>query len=193
MPAATGAEALPDFRLRPDGEVASGFAALGLNDFRAAARHVRDLPYGRNSDRSDYGLVLDEARGTCSTKHAILAVLAREHEAPVELKLGIYLMNGRNTPGVGPVLSSYRLDDLPEAHCYLVYRGRPVDLTGASTGTAKRFLYEETIEPDQIGAHKAEAHRAFLRTWAIERGLDPGFVWQSREECIAALSEYDGA
>ncbi len=117
MPAAKGAEALPDFRLRPDGEVASGFAALGLNDFRAAACHVRDLPYGRNSDRSDNGLVLDEARGTCSTKHELLAALAREHEAPVELKLGIYLMNGRNTPGVGPVLSSYGLDDLPEAHC----------------------------------------------------------------------------
>ncbi len=182
---------LPDFRLRPDGDVASGFAALGLNDFRAAACHVRDLPYGRNSDRSDYGLVLDEARGTCSTKHALLAVLAREHEAPVELKLGIYLMNGRNTPGVGAVLRRHGLGGLPEAHCYLAYRGTRVDVTRPRARLPAPFLREETIVPEQIGAYKVEAHRDFLGNWATERGLDPALLWLAREECISALSGRD--
>ncbi|MBA2617925.1 MAG: hypothetical protein H0U91_07130 [Rubrobacter sp.] len=186
-----GAEALPDFRLRPDGEVASGFAALGLKDFRAAACHVRDLPYGRNSDRSDYGLVLDEARGTCSTKHALLAALAREHGAPVGLRLGVYLMDGRNTTGVGPVLRRHGLDALPEAHCYLAYRETRVDVTRAQARIPGPFLREETIAPGQIGAYKVEAHRAFLRAWATERGLDPDLVWLAREECIAALSGID--
>lgn len=51
------------------------------------------------------------------------------------------------------------------------------------------FLREETIAPEQIGAHKAEAHLTFLRTWATERGLDPEILWLAREESIAALSE----
>src|SRR5215211_5446739 len=34
------------------------FAALGLGSYREAARYVRSLPYGRNTDRSDWLLVL---------------------------------------------------------------------------------------------------------------------------------------
>ncbi|CAA9515393.1 MAG: hypothetical protein AVDCRST_MAG12-3445 [uncultured Rubrobacteraceae bacterium] len=183
-----GAEALANFSLHPDGEVASGFVAQDLEDFHAAVRHVRDLPYGRNSDRSDYRLVLGEARGTCSTKHALLAALAREHGAPVELRLGVYLMDGRNTPGVGPVLLRHGLSALPEAHCYLACRGVRVDVTRAQARIPGSFLREETIAPEQIGAHKVAAHRDFLRAWATERGLDPGLVWLARERCIAALS-----
>jgi hypothetical protein len=42
-----------------------------------------------------------EGRGTCSTKHALLAELATEQRLPVALVLGIYLMNERNTPSGG--------------------------------------------------------------------------------------------
>ena len=33
---------------------------------------IRDLPYGRNTNREDLGLVMKEFRGTCSSKHAFL-------------------------------------------------------------------------------------------------------------------------
>ena len=52
---------LPDFLLGPTG-LAEGFAALGIRDYRAAARHVWELPYGRNSDRTDWRLLLEEGR-----------------------------------------------------------------------------------------------------------------------------------
>ncbi len=181
-------EKLPGFRLERTGRLGSRFRALGVGDFRLAAGYVRDLPYGRNSDRSDWGLVLAENRGTCSTKHALLAALAREHGASVELRLGVYLMDGTNTPGVAGVLEASGLAGLPEAHCYLAYRGERVDVTGVEANTAKEFLYEESIEPDQIGAYKLDLHRRFLRTWATERRLDPERVWRVREECIGALS-----
>jgi hypothetical protein len=58
---------------------------------------VRSLPYGRNSDHSDWRLVLGEGRGTCSTKHALLADLARENRRHVALMLGIYEMDEDNT------------------------------------------------------------------------------------------------
>ena len=184
---------LPEFFFPETGEVSSRFRALGLDGYRAAAGHVRDLPYGRNSDRSDYRLVLDEGRGTCSTKHALLAALARERGAGVELRLGVYLMDGTNTPGVAPVLRRHGVRALPEAHCYLAHRDRRVDVTGVEGSAVEEFIHEETIEPAQIGTYKVERHRAFLLTWALGRGLDPDHMWRVREECIAALSNQEDA
>ena len=181
-------EKLPGFRLERSGQVGSRFLALGVEDFRQAAACVRDLPYGRNSDRSDWSLVLDENRGTCSTKHALLAVLAREHEADVGLRLGVYLMDGANTPAVARILDAHGLAGLPEAHCYLAYRGERVDVTGVEADTVEEFLYEESIEPEQIGSYKVQLHRQFVRTWAAELSLDSERVWRVREECIGALS-----
>ena len=185
-------ELLPNFALDGKARLDAAFVALGKRDYHAAARHVRRLPYGRNSDRADYGSVLEEGRGTCSTKHALLAALARDHGLPVELRLSIYEMDGRNTPGVGPVLARYGLDGVPEAHCYLAYRGARVDLTRVvPTDPIQTFLYEETIEPAGIGAYKVDLHRRFVREWTTERELDFGFVWRIREECIDALSASD--
>jgi hypothetical protein len=181
---------LPNFDLAGGASLSAGFVALGRRDYHAAARHVLRLPYGRNSRRADYGLVLTEGRGTCSTKHALLAALAREHGRPVQLRLGIYEMNGDNTPGVGPVLRQHGLDLVPEAHCYLAYGGARIDLTRmVATAPIECFLYEETIEPAGIGAHKLDTHRRFVRGWAEERELDFERVWRAREECIEALSE----
>ncbi len=189
-----GVGLLPNRVLDGEARLGAVFVALGVRDYHAAARHVRRLPYGRNTDRAAYGLVLEEGRGTCSTKHALLAALAAEHRLPVELRLGIFDMNGENTPGVGPVLARYGLEGVPEAHCYLAYRGVRVDLTRiAATDPIEDFLHEETIEPAGIGAHKVELHRSFLSRWAAERGLDPEVVWRIREECIGALSESDVA
>ena len=171
-------ERLPSFALHTDGPLGRRFAALGLDDYREAARYVRDLPYGRNSDRSDWRLVLTEERGTCSTKHALLAELARENGRPVALVLGVYEMDGANTPGVGPVLKKYGLRCVPEAHFYLTHEGARVDLTQESEGAeqVKCFLHEEEIEPHQIGEYKVEAHREFVRQWVARRGPDPESV-----------------
>ena len=65
-------ERLPNVTLHAERPLGRRFAALGLGDYREAARHVRNLPYGRNSDRSEWRLVLEEGRGTCSTKHDLL-------------------------------------------------------------------------------------------------------------------------
>ena len=191
-----GVEDLPGFPLRDVGGVSARLISIGARDFRSAGRYVKALPYGRNSDRSDPRLVLGEGRGTCSTKHALLAQVAVEQGFDVRLVIGIYEMTGRNTPGVGAVLKRHGLSVLPEAHCYLSYRGQRIDLTRALEGPAepiKRFLYEEEISPAQIGDYKLELHRRWLGDWASRsssaRGLDPDLLWKIREECIAALAE----
>ena len=91
--------------------------------------------------------MLSEGLGTYSTKHALLAELAREQQLPVMLTLGIYHMHDRNTPGVDLILTRYRLPFVPEAHCYLTYKGKRIDVTRSRTTPTEpinQFLYEET-------------------------------------------------
>jgi hypothetical protein len=187
-------DALSDRPLTLDGPVTRRFRELGVRDFASAARHLLALPYGRITDRSRFWLVLAEGRGTCTTKHATLATLAREQQLDLQLMLGIYEMSERNTPGVGAVLAEHGLPHIPEAHCYLHYQGARVDITGVPAGAEPiaRFLHEEPITVEQIGAYKIELHRRFLGDWIerseIARGMSLEAVWQIREACIAALS-----
>jgi hypothetical protein len=182
-----------DRPLLADGPITRRFRAAGVDDFPAAARHILKLPYGRITDRSRFWLVLDEGRGTCTTKHATLAELAREQGIDVQLMIGIYEMSERNTPGVGRVLGAYGLSSIPEAHCYLRCQGERIDMTGVPAGAEpiERFLHEEPITVDQIGAYKNDLHRRFLREWLTRteavRGRSLDEVWRIREECIAAL------
>ena len=187
--------ALPNVPLRPGGAVTAQCQALGLTDFHSAVWYVYQLPYGRTSDRSNYQLVLHEGRGSCSSKHALLAQLATEQGLRIALTLGIYRMTERNTPGVGAVLAQYGLPYMPEAHCYLTYNGIRVDVTRSGVEPVEPisdFLYEETIIPEQIDEYKVALHRRFLQkwlagsAWAGTRTLAE--LWQIREACIAALS-----
>ena len=180
--------------LRGSGLVTRRFREAGAADFAEAARLVWRLPYGRISERARVWLVLDEGRGTCTTKHALLANLAREQSLDVQLTLAIYEMSERNTPGVGAVLARHGLDCLPEAHCFLRHEGVRIDVTGVPAGAEpiERFLHEEPITIAQIGEYKIERHRQFLRDW-LARGpegtrLDVEDAWRIREACIAALA-----
>lgn len=167
------------------------FRSRGAENFGDAVSMVRRLPYGRNSNRADPLLVLPEGRGTCSTKHALLALLAAELNLPVTLKLCIYEMTAENTPGVGAVLRDAGLHAIPEAHCYLQAGDTRIDVIRAAAGSAPLLgvtaLYEEAIAPAQIGTYKVTKHREFVAAWATARGLDPVWVWEVRERCIAGL------
>jgi len=116
-------EQLPNYPFSSDGPMARCFGAVGVRDFAGAARHVLQLPCGRIADRAKFWLVVSEGKGTCTTKHALLAELAHEQNIDVQLALGIFEMNERNTSGVGQVLTKRGLTYIPEAHCYLRYRG----------------------------------------------------------------------
>jgi len=188
---------LPPVAFQPAGPLSTAISARGITDFQAAGRYLHALPYGRTADRADFRAVLREGKGTCSTKHALLAALAHEQALPVVLMLGIYAMHERNTPGVGAVLARSGLVSLPEAHCYLMYAGLRIDVTrsGADpTEPSSQFLHEEAIAPAQIGAYKVTLHRHWLQDWVsnhreVLKGLDFEDVWRIREACIAALAQ----
>ncbi len=185
--------ALPEKQLAASGEASAQFLALGIDDYREASLFTNQLSYGRNADRANFRLVLPERRGTCSTKHALLAALAIEQRLPIHLTLGIYEMSERNTPGIGAVLSKHGLAFVPEAHCYLIYNGTRIDVTRDAVIAAEpiaRFLHEETIAPEQIGDYKVAMHQAWMREWVAREMPNRNWeqVWKIREACIAALS-----
>ncbi len=176
-----------DRPLQGDGLITQRFRAAGVAHFVGAATLIWRLPYGRIADRNQFWLVLEEGRGTCTTKHALLSELAREQGIDVQLTLAIYEMSERNTPGVSAVLGKYGLACIPEAHCFLRYQGARIDVTGVTAGAEPiaKFLHEESITIEQIGAE-----------WLAGRDATPALsldeAWRIREECIAALSAATG-
>lgn len=184
-----------NFMILPKGKISNFLLVLGINDFHQATEYVGHLPYGRNTNGTDYQSVLIERKGTCSTKHALLSSLCIE-QGIEEIKLftGIYEMNERNTSGVGSVLIKYGLNSIPEAHCYLKYNNYRFDFTrlDAQGEPIEEFLAEEQIDPSKIGNFKTDFHRAYLHTWLDNQELAEKFtldrLWKVREECIAALS-----
>ena len=67
-----------DRPLQGDGLITQRFRAAGVAHFVGAATLIWRLPYGRIADRNQFWLVLEDGRGTCTTKHALLSELARE-------------------------------------------------------------------------------------------------------------------
>lgn len=186
---------LPNFIIKERGKVSECFIKLRIYNFYAALKFVGELPYGRNSNRSDYELVMSEGKGTCSTKHALLSALCKE-QGVEEIKLitGIYEMNENNTPGVGNVLRMHGLNSIPEAHCYLKYKNERFDFTRINVNgePIEEFLIEQQIEPYQIGDFKTDFHCSYIPIWLEKNKLDQKFdldrLWKVREECIKELS-----
>jgi len=185
---------VPDSEIEPIGPVSFAFLDRDAATVRAAFQQVWRLPYARNADPGDPLAPLLEGRGTCSTKHALLALLLEEQDLDGELRLGIYEMCEANTPGVGATLATHGMDAIPEAHCYLLLEGRRIDVTrldGQGTKPISSFLYEEAIDPEDIGDYKRTLHRRFLDAWAIENdlaSLTGAELWAVREACIEALA-----
>ncbi len=84
---------LPNIKLEGSTHTRTMFLALGITDFYQAIDYVHQLPYGRNSDRINYLQVLSEKHGACSTKHALIAELARSLNIDLRLKLGLILLD----------------------------------------------------------------------------------------------------
>lgn len=184
---------IPNFQLAP-GPITDLITSFGIHHFHQAIEWVWKLPYGRNSDRTNFLLLPIERKGTCSTKHAFLAAIAKEQKIPLYLNIGMFMMSEENTPGVGAVLSNFQLAELPEAHCYLKYDEMRFDFTfykNKQDCVPKLiFKFEEEILPYQIGDFKNDLHKDYLVKWAedsqIRKSLNE--LWLIREKCISAIS-----
>ncbi len=164
-------------------------------NFDELINKVKNIPYGRNTNRYDFSLVLSENKGTCSSKHALLKDFADKNEIEnVKLFIGIFKMDEVNTPKLGDLLSKNNIKYIPEAHCYLKINQIPVDATTSDSfyDKIKQDIMEEIeILPNQVSDFKVEYHKAFLKKWIKETNQNNTFeeIWRIREECISKLSE----
>ncbi len=164
-------------------------------DFLSASEFVRNLPYRRNLNKDNLTTVFTDNCGTCSTKHAILKTLAEENnQSDFKLILGIFRMNGKNTPKIKSVLDNHNLIYIPEAHNYLKFKNQILDSTKKNSSEndfINDLLEEIEIEPHQINQFKIEFHRKYLKNWLVQNpqiSYSLNKLWKIREECIKALS-----
>ncbi|MFP4072280.1 MAG: hypothetical protein ACLFTB_09535 [Desulfovibrionales bacterium] len=122
---------LPDTTLAQHGKVTQAFLNRGIRSFQAACRWTRDLPYGFNSRRESM-VVFEEGRGTCTTKHGIIARLAEEQSLAVHKHLVFYRLDDSIVTGVGDIIGPAGLAFIPQAHCILKYGPHCVDLTAGN-------------------------------------------------------------
>lgn len=159
-----------------------------------ALHYVRNIPYGRNVDRTKFELVLSENKGTCSSKHALLKLVADVNQIPeVKLIMAIYKMNEVNTPGIGHHITDSCLTYIPEAHCYLMLQGKRIDLTKPKSDIQRlqnEIIEEKEIMTSQVGQYKVNYHKEYIRKWLQKQdfNLTLGEVWAIREKCITELS-----
>lgn len=186
-----------DFPL--SGSVRARIAESGLSiaSFLDLAQLVKGLPYARCTPSDNPYQVLAERRGTCSSKHRLLAVAARDSgRSDLKLTVGIYRMSEANTPGVGSVLTRAGQPFVPEAHCYLASADERFDFTGLPSGQESPFTVleaEYAVDPDSLPEEKSRLHKRAIDAWSVEVGLSFGDAWTLREECIVALSSSGGA
>jgi hypothetical protein len=168
--------------------ISSRFRLKGVSTFHQACDFVWKLPYGRTIDQGLIA-VFHEGKGTCSSKHRLLKALADELGIDgIELIVGIYLMNENNTPGVGSVLGRNEFNSIPEAHCYLRYENRRIDLTRSEIVASEpinEFLVEVAVEAEKLPEFKQPFHYQYV---VDNYGNDQAkAVWDCREQCIVAL------
>ena len=177
------------------GPVSEAFWQQTVSTFAGALQWTHHLPYGRNSDRSDYMCIFGEGCGTCSTKHAALAALCRESNVQAQLQVVICRLDRQRAPSISNFLDVLGVDFFPEAHCYLQYAGQDIDVTFSDQPMVltAEVLQSYPIQPEQIGEYKWGLHKKYLHRWFKEQKLDKRFtfdeVWQMREAWIASLSE----
>ena len=166
---------------------------LGINNWDDLLLYVKNIPYGRNSNREDLSLVLKENKGTCSSKHAFLKEVANLNNIPnIKLIIGIYKMSESNTR-IGTILSDNNMDFIPEAHCYLKIDEVRIDCTTPKSDFSKiekDIMEEIEIEPFQVGKFKVEYHQDFIKKWMSNSDMKTTFdqLWVIREQCISFLS-----
>ena len=183
-----------DFSITEKGIYSDLFREKGIHQFSEACAFVQALPYGRNSKRDDFRLILTEGKGACSGKHALLAHLALEQGHPeVEIIAGIFLMNGETHPVLSEFFRDKPYTAIPECHCYLRYNGERYDYTAPGNGMeriAPKIVREQRIDPHQVVEWKPNMHKHYMESW-LKRKPDLAIsfdeLWNDREACIQLI------
>jgi hypothetical protein len=186
---------LPDRAIAPPGDISNKFLELGISSFRAACQYVHALPYGYNSNRDDLMILFKEGRGSCTTKHAVVATLARELGLEIVKNIGIYPMTEELVTGTAAILKTYDLPYLPMIHCFLAHERYRVDLTegnaNGKNGPIDRLMVVVKVRPNISAKEEYLIYRQALKDNILKHeefeGVRLKTVLMAREQGLALL------
>jgi len=185
----------PNKPISNGGIISAKFLNLGIDSFIEACRYVHELPYGFNTDKDDLMILFKENKGTCTTKHAVIATLAEELNLPIAKNVSIYAMTEEIVTGTIEILAKYNLPYVPMVHCFLVYGEYRVDLSEGNNNGKNRpiedFLYTQSVEPNISAKDEYVLYRKALKDHILTRkemgGMDITQILHAREEGIKLL------
>jgi hypothetical protein len=185
----------PDMPIAGAGAISAEFLRLGITGFLEACRYVHEMPYGYNTDRDDLFVLFTEGKGTCTTKHAVIATLAKELGLKIFKNIGIYAMTEEIVSGTADILHEYDLPYVPMLHCFLVYGDFRVDLTAGNHNGKNRpindFLHTEKVIPTITSKDEYLLYRSALKNHILLRqeleGVDIKRILQAREKGLTLL------
>ncbi len=188
---------LPDAEIKPVGQISKKFLDLGIDSFKQACEYVNNIEYGYNTNYDDKLIFFKEKKGTCTSKHAVIAGLAEELNIPLFKHVGVYKFTEEISTGTNKILGKYSIPYVPMVHCFLVYKGFRFDLTegncnGKNT-TINELIYEEQVNPfisgkDEYLLFKKVINNYVLPTKEME-GIKEKLLLKARNESIKLLME----
>ena len=186
---------LPDTEILPIGDLSKKFLSLGINSFKGACDYVHNITYGYNTDYEDRMIFFKEKKGSCTTKHAVIAGLAQELDIPLYKHVCVYKFTEDITTGVQEILNKYEVPYIPMVHCFLVYKNYKFDLTEGNYNGKKKaidnYIYAERVDPfisrkDEYLLYKKILREKILPSKEME-GIAEKTILKAREEGIKLL------
>ncbi|MHA1673106.1 MAG: hypothetical protein ACTSYI_05710 [Promethearchaeota archaeon] len=190
---------LPELPITPKGEFSRYFLNLKSNTaiktFKDACLYVHHMPYGYNSDRDDKWALFNENLGSCSTKHGIIATLAKELGIPLHKHVGIYKFNEEICTGTRKIIEKYQIPYIPMIHCFLVFQEYQIDLTEGNLNGKNQpindFIQEEEVIPFITDKDEYLLFKRVLRERVMNsiemNGILEKTILKAREEAIHLL------
>ena len=185
----------PDKEIRPKGIISKTFVEMNIASFQGACAYVHHLPYGYNANRDDLMSLFEDGKGSCTTKHAVIATLALELDLPVRKWIGIYAMTETLVTGTAVIIEKYALPHLPMVHCFLGDGFHRVDLTqgnvNGKNGPIDDFLYTAKVDANISAKDEYRLYRNVLKDKILNReefqAVEMKTVLKAREEGLALL------
>ncbi|MFX1274588.1 MAG: hypothetical protein ACFFBP_15840 [Promethearchaeota archaeon] len=144
-------EKLPDAEIKDSGEISKYFLGLGITSFKEACMYIHEMEYGYNSNYDDELILFKENKGTCTTKHGVIAGLAEELGIPLHKNVGVYKFTEEISTGTDEILKKYSVPYVPMVHCFLVFENYRFDLTeGNNNGkntSIEEFIHTQKVMP----------------------------------------------
>ncbi len=186
---------LPNVEIKPLGEISKKFLELGIKSFRDACSYVHNKDYGYNTNYDDKMIFFKENKGTCTTKHAVIAGLAEELSIPIFKYVGVFKFTEEISNGVDEILEKYNVPYIPMVHCFLIYKDYKFDLTEGNNNGKKKtindFIYVKKVDPFISRKNEYLLFKKVLEEIILPsnemKGINERSILKAREESIKLL------